>query len=329
MTVKKIPLLILAAMLALLLCLTSACQSSNVTEGTTLAATTTGGADAAPDTTEEDDGWVSAVFGGGPFVTGGRAVATRIKQSGFNTMIIWSVHVNGDGTLNLNDIPVCKNGELIDNNTVKSAVATWATLKEGSSSIKRIELSIGAWGTADFEGIKSFIEKDGDGENTVLYKNFKALIDATGADAVNFDDESCYDVASATTFGKMCDKMGVKVSLCPYTNINYWKSLKNNLGDIVDRIYLQCYSGGSGNTPNTWANWAKEFDMDIIPGFWCGTGDGRDAALSVSTKLKSNRTHITGGFMWLYDELQGLSSPNSTKDYAKAINNAKPAKKDD
>ena len=104
MTVKKIPLLILAAMLALLLCLTSACQSSNVTEGTTLAATTTGGADAAPDTTEEDDGWVSAVFGGGPFVTGGRAVATRIKQSGFNTMIIWSVHVNGDGTLNLNDI---------------------------------------------------------------------------------------------------------------------------------------------------------------------------------------------------------------------------------
>lgn len=270
------------------------------------------------ETKPKTDPWVSAVFGGGPFVTGGEEVAEVVKSSGFNTMIIWSVHVNDNGDLVLNDVPVASYGRCIAKKSVKD---TWANLKSEGSGIQRVEISIGAWGCADFENIKKLIEKDGTGEDTILYKNFKALIEATGADAVNFDDESCYDVESAVKFGQMCAEMGVKVALCPYTQMDFWKQVKTELGDTVDRVYVQCYDGGAGNDPD---DWAQAMGMDVIPGYWCLHGGSGDSAADVSSKLKESDS-ITGGFMWLYDDMQKLSSPDSPADYAAAINNAKPA----
>lgn len=271
----------------------------------------------------EDDGWVSAIFGGGPFVTGGMKVAEDLKASGFDTVIIWSVHVHMDGTLYLNDIEVCDNGVLTAS---QESLEMWASLKQGETSIRRIELSVGAAECADFEGIRDYIARDGTGEDTVLYKNMKALIDATGADAVNYDDESCYDVESAVAFGKMCDKMGVKVTFCPYVNDNFWGQVKDGLGDIVDRVYVQCYSGGTLNNSKKWMQiWELSSKMKVIPGYWCGTGLGKTPASSIELNMEAYLEHITGGFIWFYDDLQKLSSPNSTKDYAEAIENAKPS----
>lgn len=268
---------------------------------------------------EKADPWVSAVFGGGPFVTGIEESAEILKSSDFNTMIIWSVHVNENGDLVLNDVPVASFGRCIAKKPIREE---WAKLKEKGSSIKRVEISIGAWGCADFENIKKLIEKDGTGEDTILYKNFKALIEATGADAVNFDDESCYDVDSAVKFGKMCESMGTKVSLCPYTNKDFWKQVKEGLSDTVDRIYLQCYDGGANNDPD---EWAELMGMDVIPGYWCLHGNSGDTAEDVSRKLKESES-ITGGFMWLYDDMMKLESPNTVADYGTAIKNAKPEK---
>ena len=262
--------------------------------------------------------WVSAVFGGGPFVTGGTPVANIMKASGFNTMIIWSVHVLPDGTLKLNDIEVCKDGKYIGSGRYKTA---WQSLKEGKTSIERVEISVGAWECQDFDNIKALIERDGTGKDTVLYKNFAALIEATGADAVNYDDETCYDLASAVKFTEMCADMGVKVTLCPYNNMNFWVSLNNSVGEYIDRIYLQCYAGGAGNDPE---QWSLAFGEKVIPGYWClhNNGEGTSVPMLKRT-LRLSGDEITGAFIWFYDDLQKLSSPNSAKDYAAAINEAK------
>lgn len=259
---------------------------------------------------------VSAIYGGGPVVFGGQSVMNDLKASGFNTVIIWAVHVRPNGDLYLNDKEVVTNGTFVGES---SWITDWASLKQGTTSVTRVELSVGAWGSDAFANIKNRINSDGTGSDTILYKNFQALINATGADAVNYDDESTYDVTSSVQFGQMVNAMGAKVTLCPYTNSSYWVGVKNQLGDIVDRVYLQCYAGGSGNNPGTWNSL---MGMNVIPGMWCiNNSSGGSSASQVQNQMQSweDSHDIDGGFMWLYDDMQSLSSPNATADYASAI----------
>ena len=307
-----------AAAMAALFCLT-ACSTGDPTATTTASTTTTTAVTTtvAPEPEEEpDNGWVSALFGGGPF-NGGKRNVQRFKNIGFDTIMLWSVHVHEDGTLYLNDIKVCENGEFVASDTVKEG---WQYMKTKPTTIKRIELSVGAWGTPDFENIAALMKRDGTGEDTVLYKNFKALIEASGADAINYDDESSYDVSVAADFGHMMASMGMKITLCPYTAMSYWKGVYDALGsDLVDRIYLQCYDGGAGNNVQ---DWYRAFgNVKISPGYWClhYNNSAGDTAAQVKSKLKGVKRYATGGFMWLYDDMQYLASPNTAKDYAEAI----------
>ena len=66
--------------------------------------------------------------------------------------------------------------------------------------------------------------------------------------------------------------------------------------------------------------------MDIIPGYWCIHGGAGDSASSVKSRLQNNKSYITGGFMWLYDDMRNLSGSNDTASYAEAINSVNPDK---
>ena len=324
----------LIAMLALLFCFTLILASCGDTSDVTTAATTTTDeitttpeettTTAPVTTTEAEPEFVSAVFGGGPFVTGYRSTINKIKDSGFNTYIIWSVHLDDKtGDLIINDVPVVKDGVF----KCTAAERTWELIHKECPNITRIELSIDAAGTDDFKKIKKFIEMDpaqggGTGENSILYKNFKALIEATGADAINYDDESCYDLNTGIKFGKMCEKLGVKVTLCPYTNQNYWVQLYKALGpELCDRVYLQCYDGGAGNK-NQIKQWSEAFGCDVIPGYWCINTEKPSESMNAETvkfNLERNIKYVNGGFMWLFDHMQTLQSPNAVKDYGTSI----------
>lgn len=270
-----------------------------------------------PMTTFAKEEPVSAIYGGGPFYQGGQSVMNTLRASGFNTVMLWSIHVQENGDLYLNDIKICSNGSYIGN---PAWVNQLTSLKTAPTSVKRIEVSVGAWGCKDFENIRTLINAQGTGTNSILYKNFLALKEATGADAVNYDDESCYDVTSAVTFGKMCAQMGYKITLAPYTRSSFWSSVKQQLGATVDRVYLQCYAGGSGNTPSAWNS---SMGTKVIPGLWClNSSSGGDSATQVNAQLREWKDSISGGFMWLYDDMQNLASPNATADYANAINSA-------
>ena len=166
------------------------------------------------------------------------------------------------------------------------------------------------------------------GTNTtsILYRNFQALKTATGATAVDFDDETLYDVATTVKFGRMLSSIGYKVTLCPYWNPTFWQSVYSQLGNgIVDAVYLQCYAGGAGNNPASWNSYFS--GLKVMPGLWCAHGTGcaeGDVPAAVASQMLAWKSgaDIPGGFMWLYDDMLSCSSKGTPAGYAVSINQA-------
>ena len=246
-----------------------------------------------------------------------------LRASGFTTVILWSIHVDSaTGNLILNDQLVVSNGSYVGNSTWPSQLAT---LKTPPTSVNRIEVSVGSWGVNDFLSVQSLMNSHGTNTDSILYRNFKALKIATGATAVNFDDEMLYDAATTVKFGRMLSSIGYKVTLCPYSNPGFWQSVYNQLGSIVDAVYLQCYDGGVGNNPASWNSYFN--GLKVSPGLWCAHGAGcasGDKPVSVAAKMLAwkSTADIPGGFMWLYDDMLSCASEGTPADYAYAINQA-------
>jgi hypothetical protein len=266
----------------------------------------------------------SAVFGGGPFYSGGASVMNSLRGSGFTTVILWCIHVDSStGNLIYNDQLIVANGVYVGNSAWPSQLAT---LKTAPTSVNRIEVSVGSWGVDDFGAIRTLMNTYGTNTTSLLYRNFLALKNATGAAAVDFDDEVLYDATSAVAFGRMLSYMGYKVTLCPYTGASFWQRVYSQLGTgIVDRVYLQCYAGGANNSPSTWNSYFA--GTKVMPGMWCRHGtacaEGNTPA-EVGAQMAAWRASAdsSGGFMWLFDDMQTCSSQGTAADYADAINQA-------
>ena len=208
---------------------------------------------------------VSAVYGGGPFYSGGQAVLDDLRASGFNTVILWTIHVGSAGNMNFNDIPVIDGfGNYIGDPDWANRIAS---LRRAPTAIDRIEIGVASAGATDFENIESLINAHGTGSDTVLYKAFQNLKTVTGADAVNFDDESNYDVSTMVQFAVMLADLGYKVTFVPYTRQSFWETVYRQVEaqrpGTIDRVYLQVYAGGAGNNP---VSWNGSFgDLKVIP----------------------------------------------------------------
>jgi hypothetical protein len=268
----------------------------------------------------------SAVFGGGPFYSGGSAVMNDLRASGFDDIVLWTIHINSNGNLVFNDTLVVSNGSYVGNSGWPGQLAT---LKQTPTSVNRIEVGVGSFGVDDFGSARNLMNAQGTGPTSILYRNFQALKNATHADAVNFDDEVLYDTATSVRLGVMLADLGYHVTLCPYTNPSHWAAVRTQINSqrpgTVDRIHLQVYAGGAGNDPASWNSTFGGFKVD--PGLWskhdagCTAGD---SPATVESKMRSWRTSagIVGGFMWLYDDIQKCASQGTAAQYAGAINRA-------
>ncbi|HEY4414917.1 MAG TPA: hypothetical protein VGO57_04415 [Verrucomicrobiae bacterium] len=237
---------------------------------------------------------VKGVYVGGDFYPP-IANAALAKNSGFNTIFLFALHVYANGDIYYNDTLVAQNGSFVGD-------PTWgAQLAALRPTINRIELVIGGWTDPSFTYIKNLITAQGTGSSSILYQNFQALKNATGVDAIQYDDEQTYDATSAVAFGRMLVALGMKVTLCPYTAQSFWTSVKSQLGTNVDAVYLQCYDGGAGNDP---ANWNNAFGgFKVYPGLWGNTSDA--PTVTSSMRHWQQNLGITGGFMWLNGGLPG------------------------
>ena len=264
----------------------------------------------------------SAIFAGGPLYSGGQGEVDTVRRSGFTTVILWTIHVvKGSGDLVFNDQKVVSGGSYVGDPGWPGRIKS---LKNAPTSVNRVEISVGSAGVDDWDAITGLMASGGTGPGSILYRNFRALLDATGADAVNDDDEMHYGVGSTTNFGTMVGALGRHFTIAPYTNASFWAQVRHNLGGTLDRAYLQVYAGGAGNDP---AQWRSALGMDVDPGMWSRHGGGCASGSSpaqVKSAMSAWRASagIPGGFLWIYDDVKACSSSGSAKDYATAINTA-------
>ncbi len=260
----------------------------------------------------------SGIYAGGPVYYGRSYSINELKNSGFTYVVVWTIHIDANGNFNFNgEFPLVQNGSYVGNTTYPNFPGDIASLKTGTTSIKRVEFGLSAWGSSTFANIRTLINSQGTGPNSNLYRNFQALKSAIPAiDAISFDDESTYDATSATALAVMLGNLGYKVTLCPYTAANFWTSVATNTNSqrpgTVDRVDLQCYAGGAGNNPCNW-NFGN---IPLSPGLW----SKEKSTSQVQSQLTTwkNQCAIKGGFMWLYDDFDNSAL---VKQYATAINN--------
>jgi hypothetical protein len=260
-------------------------------------------------------GW-TGIFGGGPFYKNPGVSIPEIANSGYTEAIVWNISVNSTGDLNFNgEFPLCSGGAYVGAATHPDFAENMARLKQGA--VKRVTFSIGSSNYGDWENIKALVNAQGTGTNSILYQNFQALKSAIPAlDALDFDDENSFDQSSTVQFSVMLGNLGYKVMPDAYDNSSYWVSVTAAINSqspgTVDGVHLQCYAGGSGNSPCSFANFGN---IPVYPGLW-DLGDSPSQVQSIISGWHSS-CNIAGAFMWLYDDFVGNGEASQ---YASAIN---------
>lgn len=255
----------------------------------------------------------SGIYVGGHFRRERTHTINDLKASGFTYVILFNIQVEANGDLTTDGEKICSNGTYVFGNTSPDYASDVASLKTGVSSINRVESCIGGWGNTGYTNIKNIVNAQGTGTGSILYKNFKALKTAIPSmDAINNDDESTYDVNTATAFHVMLADLGFKTTLAPYMNKGFWQSLATNVNNqrngAVDKIYLQVYDGGAGNNPCDWN--INNIEMH--------TGDlYYENGTTVTNKMinAKNNCGSKGGFIWVYND-----NNINLKDQASRIN---------
>jgi hypothetical protein len=259
----------------------------------------------------------TSIFVGGPTYYNRAATLPDLKASGFTEVVVWNIAVSATGDLNFNgEFPIASNGAYTGGAKYPDFANDMKALKTGATSINRVTFSVGSSNVGDFQHIRDLVNSQGTGSTSILYRNFKALKDATGADAIDLDDENSYDQPTMIAFCVMLGTLGYNVALDPFTNSNFWTTVASSVNrqraGTIDQIHLQCYSGGASNNPCLW-----NFNgIPIHPGLW----DADLTPAGVQSKIAGWKSScgITGGWMWLYDDF--VNNGKATQ-YATAIKN--------
>lgn len=263
----------------------------------------------------------SGVYVGGHIRRERPNTVTTLKNSGFTYVILFNVNVETDGTLTTDGETICKDGQYVFANEQPHYIEDVKALKTWPTGIERIEICIGGWGNQSYSRIKDLINAEGTGTRTILYRNFKALKDAIPEiDAVNNDDEHCYDATTAVKFHTMMYDLGYKTTVAPYTNKSFWQSLvtglNGNRSGACDRVLIQCYDGGAYNNPSDWK-------LDGLPVHAGRTNYQTDMDTSIAQmQTWKDNNGVVGGFVWVYnDETWNLNK------WASAMNRVFPSHK--
>ena len=243
----------------------------------------------------------SGVYVGGHIRRERPNTITTLKNSGFTYVILFNVSVEADGTLTTDGETICKDGVYVFDRQQPHYVEDVKALKTQPTGIERIEICIGGWGNESYDRIRDLIRQQGTDSASILYRNFKALKDMLPEiDAVNNDDEHCYDASTAVRFHAMMYDLGYLTTVAPYTNKTFWRTLVENLNTsrpgACDRVLVQCYDGGANNNPADW-------HLGGLPIHAGRTNYQSDMATSVAQMQRwHDAAGVVGGFVWVYND---------------------------
>lgn len=283
-----------------------------------------------------------AVYAGGPL--GPTEISQNLsatQQAGWTTIILSLFHIGRPdigqiyGDIIFNGSPmVVTEGKYVADSSWPGYVAQ---LKQ-QSHVTQIYASVGGGSPVqDFTTIQTIYHDNNNSfDGTWLMKNFQVLRDTFPAiDGIDMDCEDNYDQPSFVAFCEMLIGMGFAITFCPYTdlpsnvnpNLGFWEAslaaIEENNSGAVKWWNLQGYDGGSGNDPQTWANYITnaipKFSTDgyIVCGDW--TNDSPSQVTSLLSQY-SGEACLGGGFIWNMDGI--LDGSYSMKDYVQAIKSA-------
>src|SRR5262245_52051027 len=220
------------------------------------------------------------IYAAGTIGFGGQPAINDLLAAGYNAVIVWSVHVDTDGTLYLNDNKIVAGGTY----TGAFPFNLPGRLAQLRQAGMEIIFSVGAGGTSDFTRIGTLLNGQPAGPGNPVYENFKALKQAMVAgggdiDAIDFDNEDHMNAGVMVNFGITLANIGyAHVTFCPYDYFRdsaTWFDTMTGLvqakgAGFVNAIHLQVYSGGSDNL-NKVGDWKSGFSAAggkalMIPG---------------------------------------------------------------
>ena len=136
-----------------------------------------------------------AVFGRESFFSLDSSDTSKLKNSGFNTAVLFVVDVETNGDLNFNgDHLVVTNGVYMGDPAWGTRLA--APSRQSPTSITRLEVCTGGRAQS-WANIKKFGRHQmAPARSSILYRNFLALKNAINMDAICNDDEVAFDAGS-------------------------------------------------------------------------------------------------------------------------------------
>lgn len=207
------------------------------------------------------------IYAGGAIAFGGQPAINDLLAAGYSTVIVWSIHVDTNGDLILNDTKIVSGG--VYKETGPIAMNLPPRLAQLRKAGVEIIFSVGAGGTHDFTNIGNLLGGKPGGPGNIVYENFKALKQAMNnaggdIDAVDFDNEDNFDAGVMINFGlTLANANYAHVTFCPWDNQSVWYDTMSGLvkakgNTFVNAIHLQVYSGGSINY-NSVPDWISGF----------------------------------------------------------------------
>jgi hypothetical protein len=255
-----------------------------------------------------------------------------LAESGFTTVILWTLHVDPDGTLVYNDTVIVRDGVFAATFLYLPRLVNQLKTAPGSS-VKTVLFCVGSGGVDDFKNIQSLLATKA-GKLT-LSRNFHALSAALPIDGFDFDDEDLFDPTTTAQLTELlCAGNEMIITYCPYFGeatpwnaaieaVYTWDQQQNPvLGQSVRWWNLQCYSGGGSNVPATWVQQLStkagigDAAAYIIPGYDASV-QTPSSIQATFTALAASDPGIAGGFIWNSSAI--FASTSTPKDYAQAI----------
>lgn len=247
---------------------------------------------------------------------------TAIQQAGWTSIILSLFHVSSAGDISFNDKPVIQNGAYVGDPAWPAQVAQ---LQQGGSTITQTLASIGGGGVHDYQHIMGiYTGHNNTFQGTPLQQNFQAFYKTfPSVTLIDMDCEETYDQTSFTAFCEMLIAIGFGITFCPYATgeMSFWTgslaALEQTNPGAVKWWNLQCYDGGNGNDPDTWASAIQQaipnFNTNgfILASDWSRfwntqysrwQGDCPAAVTTLLSGFKSEAS-VGGAFIWTIDQI--------------------------
>ncbi|HET6850771.1 MAG TPA: hypothetical protein VFH46_00535 [Pyrinomonadaceae bacterium] len=190
---------------------------------------------------------------------GGQPAIRDLIAAKYNSIIIWTVHVDTDGTLFLNNTKIVSRGVYKEAWPMNLPSCVAQLRKAGMEII----FSVGSGETSDFRNIETLLNGKPGTQGNIIFDNFLALKNAMvtaggDIDAIDIDNEDNPKAEVMINFGiTMANIKYSHVTFCPAGGQQMWYDTMSGLvkakgSAFVNAIHLQCYSGGRWNDPAEW-----------------------------------------------------------------------------